>query len=94
VTACDSSTYSMLTCTVFDLHSIQRFITHRYWYWQFGIGQYYWVLGIWCHVWYRSNPIHWLRYRQDGWYRSLCVNVVLAWHQITMCTWLVRRQSY
>jgi len=41
MTARDSSTYSMLTCTctVFDLHSIQSFITHQYWYW-------YWVLAL------------------------------------------------
>jgi len=38
VTARDSSTYSMLTCIVFDLHSNQRFITHRYWYWVSALG--------------------------------------------------------
>ena len=54
--ACDSSTYSMLTCTVFDLHSIQCFITHRYWYWPRPI-----LLGIGCLVWYRSNPNDWTR---------------------------------
>jgi len=41
----------MLTCTVFDLHSIQCFITHQYWYWHWvlALGQAniigYWVLG-------------------------------------------------
>jgi len=40
VTACDSSTYSMFTCTVFELHLFSVcLITHRYWYW-------YWVLAL------------------------------------------------
>jgi len=39
LTAHDSSVHSMLTCTVFALHSIQCFITHRYWFW-------YWVLAL------------------------------------------------
>ena len=38
MTARDSSTYSILTCTVFDLHLIQRFITHQYWYWVLALG--------------------------------------------------------
>ena len=51
MTACDSSMYRMLTCTIFDLHSIQCFITHRYWYWDRPI-----LLGIGCPAWYHSNP--------------------------------------
>jgi len=54
VTARDSSTYGILTCTVFDLHSIQHFITHRYWYWHWDKPI---LLGIGCLVCYRSNPI-------------------------------------
>jgi len=38
VTARDSSTYSILTCTVFYLDSMHRFITHRYWYWVLALG--------------------------------------------------------
>jgi len=61
VTACDSDTYSMRTCTVFDLHSIQCFITHRTTGIGIGIGYWQWhrpiLLGIGNLVWYRSNPI-------------------------------------
>jgi len=39
VIARDSSMYSILTCTVFDLHSIQCFIVQQYWYG-------HWVLAL------------------------------------------------
>jgi len=55
MTARDCSMYSILTCTVFDLHSIQCFITHRYWYWHWDRPI---LLGIGCLFWYRSNPIN------------------------------------
>jgi len=55
VTARDSSAYSMLTCTVFDLlqFSVSSCTGIGI---GIGVGQYYWVLGIGCLVWYRSNP--------------------------------------
>jgi len=44
-----------------------------------GIGQYYWVLGIGCLVWYRSNPILYI----CGDYDSENPLAVQHWHCVT-----------
>jgi len=46
----------MLTCTVFDLIQFSVSADNSIGI-GIGIGQYYWVLGIGCLTWYRSNPI-------------------------------------
>ena len=77
MTASDCSTYSMLTCTVFYLYSIQCFIMHQY---GIGIGYWHWdrpiLLGIGCLTWYRSNPKQWLCMQRPSKDQTKCTSMI------------------